>query len=75
MQEKKQNESGSMMMEIMAVLAILAIMTPIVYQQALKRSREISNVNMADEMRSIWRTKCARSKTPLKLTWMRIQQH
>ena len=53
MQEKKQNESGSMMMEIMAVLAILAIMTPIVYQQALKRSREISNVNMADEMRSV----------------------
>lgn len=53
MQEKKENESGSMMMEIIAVLAILAIMTPIVYQQALKRSREISNVNMADEMRSV----------------------
>lgn len=53
MQEKKQNESGSMMMEIIAVLAILAIMTPIVYQQALKRSREISNVNMADEMRTV----------------------
>ena len=53
MQEKKENESGSMMMEIIAVLAILAIMTPIVYQQALKRSREVSNINMADEMRMV----------------------
>lgn len=53
MQEQKENESGSMMLEIIAVLAILAIMTPIVYQQSLKRSREVSNVNMADEMRSV----------------------
>lgn len=53
MKPEKQSESGSMMIEVLAVLTVLAVMTPIVYQQALKRSIEISNVNMADEMRLV----------------------
>ncbi len=53
MQENKQSESGSMMLEVIAVLSLLAIMTPIVYQQALKRNIEVSNINIADEMRLV----------------------
>lgn len=53
MEENKKSESGSMMIEIIAVLGIMGIMTPIVYQQALKRNIEVSNINMADEMRTV----------------------
>ena len=53
MTDEKQSESGSIMLEIMAVLAILAIITPVLYKQALLRNIEISNVNIAAEMRLV----------------------
>lgn len=53
MTDEKQSESGSIMLEIMAVLAILAIITPVLYKQALLRNIEISNINIAAEMRLV----------------------
>lgn len=53
MTNEKQSESGSIMLEIMAVLAILAVITPVLYKQALLRNIEISNVNIAAEMRLV----------------------
>ena len=56
MKEQKQSESGSMMLEVMAVLAILAAITPVLYKQALLRNIEISNINIAAEMRMVKET-------------------
>lgn len=49
----EQNEQGSILLEVVAVLAILAIIAPIIFQQAMKRNVEISNINIASEIRSI----------------------
>ena len=41
------------MLEVLAVLALIGVMGPMLYKQVLSRNQEISNVNIAAEMRAI----------------------
>lgn len=50
---KKTHETGAIMVEILAVLALIGVMGPMLYRQVLSRNQEISNVNIAAEMRAI----------------------
>lgn len=52
-QESKITECGAIMVEILAVLALIGVMGPVLFRQVLTRNQEISNVNMASEMRTI----------------------
>lgn len=51
--EYKTNEKGAIMVEILAVLALIGVMGPMLFRQVVSRNQEISNVNMASEMRTI----------------------
>lgn len=51
--ESKVTERGAIMVEILAVLALIGVMGPVLFRQVLTRNQEISNVNMASEMRTI----------------------
>lgn len=51
--ETKITERGAIMVEILAVLALIGVMGPVLFRQVLTRNQEISNVNMASEMRTI----------------------
>lgn len=50
---KNKNESGSIMLEVIALLTIIAIITPLIVRQQIQRNIEISNINIADEMRMV----------------------
>ena len=49
----KKQEHGAIMLEVLAVLALIGVMGPMLYKQVLSRNQEISNVNIAAEMRAI----------------------
>lgn len=49
----KKQERGAIMLEVLAVLALIGVMGPMLYKQVLSRNQEISNVNIAAEMRAI----------------------
>ena len=49
----KKQERGAIMVEVLAVLALIGVMGPMLYKQVLSRNQEISNVNIAAEMRAI----------------------
>lgn len=49
----KRNEKGAIMVEVLAVLALIGVMGPMLFRQVVARNQEISNVNMASEMRTI----------------------
>lgn len=49
----KKQERGALMLEVLAVLALIGVMGPMLYRQVLARNQEISNVNIAAEMRAI----------------------
>lgn len=53
MKQHKKNEFGAIMVEILAVLALIGVMGPMLFRQVLDRNKEISNVNMASEMRTV----------------------
>ena len=46
-----KQERGAIMLEVLAVLALIGVMGPMLYKQVLSRNQEISNVNIAAEMR------------------------
>ncbi len=48
-----KQERGAIMVEVLAVLALIGVMGPMIYRQVLSRNQEISNVNIAAEMRAI----------------------
>ena len=48
-----KQERGAIMIEVLAVLALIGVMGPMLYKQVLSRNQEISNVNIAAEMRAI----------------------
>jgi len=48
-----KQERGAIMLEVLAVLALIGVMGPMLYKQVLSRNQEISNVNIAAEMRAI----------------------
>lgn len=49
----KLGELGSMMVEAMAMLGLISMVTPIVYKKAAERNMEIQDVNAASQMRNL----------------------
>ncbi len=49
----KKQEKGSLIIEALAVLGLIALLTPLLFQQISRRNEEISNANIATEIRSI----------------------
>lgn len=52
MKTKKQ-EKGALLVEVIAVLGLIALMTPILFEQIQKRNEEIINTQVASEMRAL----------------------
>ena len=53
MRTKKSQESGSLMVEIMAVIALLGVMGTMMFRQIQRRNEELDNINMASEIRMV----------------------
>ena len=49
----KLNELGSLMVEAMAMLALISMVTPILYRKAAERTSELQDINAAGQMRSL----------------------
>lgn len=53
MKETKQNEKGAIIVEIIAVIALLGVLGPLLFKQVLSRNEEVENINIASEVRTI----------------------
>ena len=53
MKQTGKAQSGSIMIEVVAVLGILAVLGPVLYRQVVQRNRELANINVASEMRTM----------------------
>lgn len=51
--KSKLNELGSLMIEAMAMLALISMVTPILYRKAAERTTELEDINAASQMRSL----------------------
>ena len=49
----KRHEKGSLMIEILAVLALISLITPMLFKQVSRRNEEVTRINIATEIRSI----------------------
>ena len=49
----KLNELGSLMVEAMAMLALISMVTPVLYRKASERTTELQDINAAGQMRSL----------------------
>ena len=49
----KLNELGSLMIEAMAMLALISMVTPILYKKSAERTTELQDINAASEIRSL----------------------
>lgn len=49
----KLNELGSLMIEAMAMLALISMVTPILYKKAAERTTELQDINAASQMRAL----------------------
>lgn len=47
------SELGSLMIEAMAMLALISMVTPILYKKAAERTTELQDINAASQMRSL----------------------
>ena len=50
---KKKQQKGSLLIEMMAIIGLLTLITPIMFQQVHRRNEEIVNAQIATEMRMI----------------------
>ena len=50
---KKKQEKGAIIIEIVAVIALLGVMGPLLFKQISDRNEEIENINIATEIRII----------------------
>ena len=48
-----KSELGSIMIEALAMLALIALVTPLLYKKTSERMRELQDINSASELRSI----------------------
>ncbi len=53
MQNCKQDERGSLMVEVLAVVALLGLVGTVLYRQIDNRNKELDNINMASETRMV----------------------
>ena len=49
----KKNERGSIMVETLAVIALMGLMGTVLYRQIQRRNEELDNINMASEIRMV----------------------
>ena len=49
----KKNESGSIMLEVVAVLALMGVMGAMLFRQIYQRNQELHNIQMASEIRTV----------------------
>ena len=49
----KKQEKGALLVEIVAVIALLGVMGPLLFKQVSERNEEVDNINIATEMRVI----------------------
>ena len=49
----KKNERGSIMVEVLAVIALMGLMGTVLYRQIQHRNEELDNINMASEIRMV----------------------
>ena len=52
-QKSKLNELGSLMIEAMAMLALISMVTPILYKKSAERTTELQDINAASEVRAL----------------------
>ena len=50
---KLRAQKGSLMVEAMAMLALISMVTPVIYKKAAERTSELQDINAASQMRSI----------------------
>ena len=50
---KKNNQKGSLMVEALALLGLITMVTPILYKKAAERTTELQDINVATQMRMI----------------------
>lgn len=53
MKKTNQNERGAIIVEIIAVIALLGVLGPLLFKQVLSRNEEVENINIASEVRTI----------------------
>lgn len=51
--EKLKNQRGSLLIEALAMLALIAMVTPLLYKKAADRTNELQDINAAGQMRTI----------------------
>lgn len=49
----KQNEKGALIVEVIAVIALLGVMGPLLFRQVMSRNEEVDNINIATEVRTL----------------------
>ena len=45
------NEAGTMLVEAMAMLGLIAMVTPILYKKAAERTTELQDINASNQLR------------------------
>ena len=50
---KKQNQKGALLVEVIAVLGLIALITPILFNQIQRRNEEIVDAQIASEVRAV----------------------
>ena len=50
---KLTGQKGSMMVEALAMLGLIAMVTPVLYKKAAERTTELQDINAAAQMRTI----------------------
>lgn len=53
MTQYRKNERGSIMVEVIAVLALMGVMGTLIFRQVARRNEELDNVNLASEIRMV----------------------
>ena len=48
---REQNQKGSLLIEAMAMLGLIAMVTPMLYRKAAERTSELQDINAAGQMR------------------------
>ncbi len=51
--KERKNESGSLFLEVMTILALIGVLGPLIYSQVARRIEESRNVTLAGEMRAV----------------------
>ncbi len=53
MNKSRGNEKGAIIIEIIAVIALLGVLGPLLFRQVLSRNEEVENINIASEVRAV----------------------